>query len=240
MTYRIINSRNIVGNILSLDEELKGVYKLTTFYGTNAFYNVTSSNNKIYYNVDGTDASATLTEGAYTSTTLASEIAENLGVNIIGINETFLVTYGTETGKYQITTEDDNALFYFTFGTNTTNSARKLLGFNEEDGTAGSSVESDNVISLSPHPVIYMNIKEDYNKKIRGQNHFSASLMLWDTSSLFGEAFRMNLHDNAYNSQFVKFNGNKQLQISFYNDNYKEVSFNGTNWVLILQHISLD
>ena len=234
MTYRIINSKNIVGNLIPLDEELKGTYRLVTFYGTNSFYNVTASNNQVYVNDNAANFTVSLTAGAYSSQTLRVEIQTQL--NTIGNGNVYTVAYDTDSGKYTITADTNN--YYFTFATNTTNSAHRLLGLDASDGSAALTQVSENVIELSIHPVMYMNIKQDHNKQIRGQNHFSASLLLYDTTSSFGDPFRMNLAGNHLYPQFVKFNGNKQLEISFYNDDYNEVSFQGTIWTLVLQKIS--
>jgi len=225
----LISSQNIHGNIVRLDEDLHGCYVFSGFYGTNSFYNVTSTNNKVNIIDNGSPFILTLTNGSYTAATLKTQLTTQL--NFVGNGNTYTCDYSAETGKYTVTANTNN--FYFTFGSNTTNSARKLLGFDETDGTAGLTQSSDNVVQLTIHPVMYLTITQDIRKHIRGQNHYQSSLMLWDTDSTFGTAFRMNI--DANNSQIVEFNHTKFIRLSFYDENFNAIDFNGTDWSLILK-----
>ena len=108
---------------LSLDNPIDGKWKLLSFCFTNNLFNVNDYNNKIYINENGTDFTITLTNGTYDANDLKTEITSKLTSSLTG-----LITVSLDNAnKFTIT---DTKSFQFTFGSNTTSSARKLLGMN--------------------------------------------------------------------------------------------------------------
>ena len=99
-----------------------------------SFYNITTSNNQLYYSIDGGGTSAlTITAGNYNSTTLRTEILQqltNVGISNISI------TFSTISGKYTFTISAGEFTFYssstifkilgFTLGTNHTSITQNL------------------------------------------------------------------------------------------------------------------
>lgn len=229
--FRIISSENKLGNLITLDESLSGIYKLILFTTTNNLYNITDNNNKIYVKINLVLKTATLTNGSYDSTDLKSHMETIL--TALEASTTFTITLDSNTNKYTFTSIGNH--HSFEFADNTTNSARKLLGFDEENTLGASFITtSTNGIQLSPNKIIYMRLREEDNQLVQGQNHFLASFFLYDNSS-FGDVFRYE-NDKNY-IQSVKFNRNKNLTSRFYDENWNDIDLNGSDWTLILQRI---
>jgi len=110
-------------------------------------------NDKIYIYVATVLYTATLTEGVYTATSLNAEMQTQMNAAYTPDNN-FTVTLSALTYKYTFTHSGTN--FQLTFATNTTATARKLLGFDEEDTTAGLSVEATNVYNLGHSENLYI------------------------------------------------------------------------------------
>ena len=126
-----LDSSKSKNNRFTLDQAINGNWELISFVCTNNLFNVNAYNNKVYFNENGTDRIATLTSGNYYITDLKTELAS--AINHVA-SATFSVTIDNNTNKYSIT-NSSSVNFYFTFGSNTTNSARKLLGMNAVDGS---------------------------------------------------------------------------------------------------------
>lgn len=100
-----------------------GCYRVDHIHMPHNIYNVTSSNNKVYCDL----GDVTLTSGFYTSSTLATHLQTLLQV----VDANFTVTYNTNQATFTIANSVSS--FVLDFGTNTTNSARQLLGFSATD-----------------------------------------------------------------------------------------------------------
>lgn len=109
-------------------------------------YVVDTHNQNIYFQENGVDVNAVLTPGFYNATDLATEIESVM--NAAGAN-TYSVTNNTLTYTFTIARTAGAVTFNFTWGTNTSNSARKLMGFSAADTTAGTTVTSDNAYNLA-------------------------------------------------------------------------------------------
>lgn len=120
-----------------------GLYSLFEAYIPNTFYNINSTNNQVYFN-DGVDRIALLSPGSYQSfPDLITEL--QLQMNAVSTN-TYTVEYQNLTKFLKITGTGN---FYFTWKTNTTNSARVILGFSPLDGTASLVQTGDLIANLS-------------------------------------------------------------------------------------------
>ena len=128
MSLLLISSNNLTNNKLTLDYPIVGEYSLESFVFTNNIYNVTNDNNKVYFTENSVPLTTTLTNGYYDGEDFRSHLQTSMNATASG---TITVSLDTNTNKLTISNSTHN--FFFTFGTNTTNSARKLLGFNASD-----------------------------------------------------------------------------------------------------------
>ena len=126
-----LDSSKSTNNRFTLDNTINGRWELISFVCTNNLFNVNEYNNKVYFNENGTDRIGTLTVGSYYITDMKTELGN--AMNNVG-SANYSVSIDTSTNKYTIT-NSGSVNFYFTFGSNKTNSARRLLGMNEIDGT---------------------------------------------------------------------------------------------------------
>lgn len=121
-----------------------------------SWYNVmTGINDKIYITVAGpTTYTATLTQGNYANFTAFVTMAQTAINTAYTPDNNFTLTYSTTTNKMTLTHSATN--FQLTFGTNTTGSARRLLGFSASDTTSGLSATSDLLASLTHDDTLFI------------------------------------------------------------------------------------
>lgn len=223
-----LHSSDTTNNKFKLDEPISGLWKLQSFCCTNNIFNVNNNNNKIYINENGTDYTVTLTNGYYDFNSLQSHLQTQITSTISG---TMTVTTDSNTNKY---TFSNTITFYFTFGTNTTNSARKLIGFNQIDGTTSTTQTSDNPIDLNNHKSFFINISENDDRDIIGTSYFNTSLFISGEGG-FGDIIRYKNVDNF--NQFVKFRNTKTLEFSFHDINNNTIDLN-SDYEIILEHVA--
>lgn len=96
-------------------------------------FTITTSNNKINFKESaiGVELTATITNGDYTPTTLATEIKTQMEA-VTGLGRTYTITYSTSTGKWTITGQTYLDLLFLT-GTDIANSLHLSLGFATAD-----------------------------------------------------------------------------------------------------------
>ncbi len=121
--------------------------------------------------------------------------------------------------------------FGFQFATNTTASARKIIGYNLADKTEATSSTSDNVIDLNPIKSIYIDFQADVRKDIEFSNNV-VSLAINDTSD-FGSIVRYKLNENYH--QKLKFHYEKEVKFRFYDQDFNNINLNGTDWYLTIK-----
>ena len=223
----ILDSKKYLNNKFALDNFIQGMYKLVSFVSTNNMYNVNDTNNKIYLNESGSgNLTAILTNGYYDPTDFISQVSATLNNVCSG---TITVSRNSNTNK--LTINNNSFAFYFTFGSNTNNSARKLLGFNEEDGAAGSTSQiSDNPMDLNTCKNIFITFEEDNDRNIEGINFFNSSLLIQGNGN-FGEILRYKEIENF--SQYVKFKTTKALQISFSDIDDNTINLNSDYQIIL-------
>ena len=213
----VLDSSNARNSVHYLPEPVRGQYKFVSFCFTNNIFNVNDSNNKIYLNENGSDLIGTLTNGSYDANELKTHLSTVLNSTMLG---TVSIALDSNTNKFTIT----NSLnYYFTFGSNTTNSARKLLGFNESDGTNASSQTSDVPIDINTYKNLYINITENDHKNIYGENYFHTSLVVNGLGN-FGESVRYIDRDNF--NQCVNLKNTKSLKITIHDLQYNNIELN--------------
>ena len=227
----LLHSDKSNSNVYTLDKRIQGIYRFKSFVSTNNMYNVNDTNNKIYFNetvgLGTNDYIATLTNGYYDANDLNTNISTAISNQASGI---ITVSYDDNTSKYTITNTNE---FHFTFGSNTSNSAHKLLGFNASDGTDSLSQTSDVPIDLNPCKNIFVTITEDDNRYVEGIDFFNCSLVVNGVSG-FGEIMRYIDVDNFI--QLLKFKNTKQLSVSFHDANNNIIDLN-SEYQIILQKI---
>lgn len=220
-----LDSNNSSNNKYKLDESIEGKWKLLSFAFTNNIYNVNDSNNKIYFNENGIDREAQLTNGYNDAQDLKSNLTEALNNVSIG---TITVEYDDKCGKYTI---NDTLPIRFTFGTNTTNTAHKLMGFDAVDGTPLVSTQtSDNAIDLNTYKEIFVNIEENDDREIIGVNYFNSSLFIYGSGGT-GELVRYNYQD--FTQQYMKFRRTKTLTVRIHDLNNNDIDLNSEYSIIL-------
>ncbi len=141
---------------------------------------------------------------------------------------TYTVTFDSNTYKYTISSTGN---FGFQFATNTTASARKIIGYSLADKTEATSSTSDNVIDLNPIKSIYIDFQADARKDIEFSNNV-VSLAINDTSD-FGSIIRYKLNENYH--QKLKFHYEKEVKFKFYDQDFNNINLNGTDWYLTIK-----
>ena len=228
MSLLYLNSNNATSNVFNLDESIAGKYKLVSFTFTNNIYNVNDNNNKVYIYKSGTNFDPTLTNGYYDINDLSTELQTQ--INDVGPDLGMVVVPDVKTNKLTFTQSSYN--FYFTFGTNTSNSARKLLGFNAVDGSNATTHTSDTPVDLNPYKNIFININENDDRNIVGTNYFNTSLII-NGNADFGETFRYKPNENF--DQYIKFSKSvKSIQLRFHDSNNENINLN-SEYEIILQ-----
>ena len=224
MSILYLNSKNARNSIHYLDEAVVGKYKLLSFCYTNNLFNVNDNNNKIYLNENGSNKIGTLTNGFYDLDQLMLNITTALNLVCSG---TVATTLDSTTNKYTIT----NTLnYYFTFETNTDNSARKLLGMNASDGTNNTSQTSSVPVDVNTYKEIFMNIVENDCKNVCGVNYFNTSLVI-NGSGLFGEMMRYINVDNF--DQYLKIKNTKSLEVKFHDVDENIINLNSDYSIIL-------
>ncbi len=190
-------------------------------------YNINSRNNVIYFN-DGSARSFAIPPGNYTMTNLLVMIKAVMeAVSTI----TFTVTFSDITMK--ITIAGDSP-FSLDFGTNTTNSIAKVLGFLEIDTPAGASLTGVYVMNLSIP--LYINICIDgFSSSIKSSNKndnatFSCStignnsdILTWTAGTFYQQKVYCT-DDNIQN-----------LHVTIRDYNNQMIQLNGCNWSMLLK-----
>ena len=116
---------------------------------------MTGINDKIYITVAGpTTYTATLTQGNYTITALEIEIQTQLNAAYTPDN-LFTVAYD-DVLLYKVTITHGATAFSLSFATNTTASARKLIGFSKTDTALALSHLGDEVYNVSHDSTLYL------------------------------------------------------------------------------------
>jgi hypothetical protein len=192
------------------------------------WYTVMSGiNDKIYVD-DGTLYTATLTEGVYTPSTLATEMQTKINAAYTPDNN-FTVTLSALTYKYTVTHSATN--FELAFGTNTTASARKLMGFNEADTGLGLTHTADNIYDLGHNETIFV-VSSDLGNQL-GQVGQKKTKVIFPL-----------IADGNFGSYVSFVSGNQDWVINYspsrsfheidfklvFSDGVTEVPLNGVNW----------
>jgi hypothetical protein len=121
---------------------------------------IDSTNNKIDYKESGggSEITATLTSGSYTSSTLAAEIKTRMEAASLNAR-TYTITYSQLTGKFTIAGQTFLSLLFLT-GTNNATSTKTILGFSAFDYIGSTSYVSS-FISIHSFETIDIDLKSN-------------------------------------------------------------------------------
>lgn len=209
-----------------------GTYSLYESMMPNSFYNVNSSNNQVYFYLNGNAKVATITPGFYTSfDTLATEVCtQMLAVDPVEPGVTLTAAYSATTGYYTFTCVGATSI-YFRWASGTANSARGLLGFSATDGTHNLVQTSDQLANLSPVMSYNINVGDVRGLSLSNGN---ASTFSCPIDTISGGI--SNWRCDGYNKQLVKFPypiTNLKLQVT--DDNGTALNLNGIDYYIILR-----
>lgn len=217
---------------IQLPVPLKDKYLLIYSLIPNSLYNVDSTNNVIYWRENSTNKTGTVTPGTYTysSITTAIKSAMDTGSGV----QTFTVTFSSTTNK--LTVVASVSAIIFQFGTFTTNSARKVMGYNAVDSSSSLTQVSPNIIDLSLPISLGINIRESSQSSFwaTGSGLQSASFYIpFITGS--GQYQSLNTQDLPQTIEFKQ--GTRILNITVTDLNGNIVNLNGLNWEFFIRKV---
>lgn len=211
-------------------QDIKGV-KLLSASIPNTIYNVTSSNNTIYW-TRGIARSATITAGAYDVNTLISEIETSL--QTVDPAQTYTVTYDQTLMK--ITIACDAAIVLTC--TNTTNAIWEVVGFNTDSNTASANSHlADNVVRLDFPAYLAIRINELLNPGTISTTGYRCNFVvsLAENSSTV-ETFNVG-SDYLINQNYTSNNFINTLNISLRKPTGETIDLNGADWAMLLEFV---
>lgn len=221
------NTGNQYEGSLKLQNIDEGFYRLLEFSFSNNLYNVNNNNNKVYVAEGVTNHTITLTNGYYTFSELATLLQTEMNDLF---SDTISVTYNDNTNKLTISS---TGTFGFKFATNTLNSARHLLGFNEVDQSLASSQTSDIPMDINYYKHIFIEFDSSSNKQkiLSSLNNFPPTFIIKYSSNDYGGLFQY-VQSNTYD-QYIYFD-KKNISWRIY-DEYKNLIVELPNWVCVLE-----
>lgn len=221
-----ISGTNVDG-VIRLDKisALKGRYKISKFVMLNAIYNVSVSNNKVYFKESSILKIGELQAGFYTADELAGNI--EISMNAVGVN-TYTVTYDSNLHKFIVNSTGN---FAFDFAIQTVDSAYKLLGYSQDASFFESTISvSPNAIDLNSHPILYFSCFDGSTSLIDSSNNYSSFYV--NVNASFGDTIRQDLVSEEL---FLEFNSKINFSYAITGDDGKVLSnSNGAEWFLIL------
>ncbi len=207
---------------------LNGEFKIKRFTMTNSIYAVDGSNNRIYIDEDGNPFTATLSSGSYTSSELATEL--KIQLELVGAG-TYTITYNAPQHTFTIAVSGVVVL-KFLFASNTLNSGRLLIGFNDIDTVGSASDTSDFPIQLQKNETIYFNFPDSGNKTKTSTN-IDTTFIISGSSNL-GEVLRQEyVSDNI----LVSFSNKNCIDYFIHDKDGVEIDLREANWVLEMEKV---
>lgn len=193
----------------------------------NTIYNITSSNNVIYFN-DGANVSATITPGSYTISSLTSAIATAM-TSASSSAKTYTVTYSTSTFLLTIST---TAGYTLTFGTNTTNSIAQTIGFPNSNTASASAQTGSYAVNLNIDP-IYVNFRMVSSLNQTTNMSMPSYSFILPISVNGGEVNILSKYNSM--EQKIKLNSMvnvDRVEIELRDGSGNIVNLNGSNWLI--------
>jgi hypothetical protein len=222
------NSSDCIFHLYGLDFEGVNYAELLNFSCPLTMYNVNSSNNVIYFN-DSVARTATLTPSNYDVYSLIAAI--DVAMNASPSALTFVTTYSDELMKITVT---GSAAFTFTFGTNTTNSAATIMGFNNADTASAIAQTGPNVINLSIPLYIYIRV-EGFAAPVRSSNPYDNATFCVSTIGNNSDVLTWT-PGTFYQQKVTSYNHNvTEVRVTLRSYNNNAIDLNGSNWSMLLK-----
>lgn len=194
----------------------------------NTVYNVTTSNDTIYWRVAGVDYMAIIPSGSYNSTTILSALSN--AMNIIYPVGLYIATYDTTTFKISISSVSN---FQFMFGTNTAASLGPLIGFTVD--TVNLSVQTgNNVIQLSSPLFYYINM-DGFPFNVISTNKFDQANFIVSSTVNSGSLQTFNLLSNFVECGRYYDQNISELHVSLSTSGNQSIDLNGSEWCFLLE-----
>ncbi len=192
-------------------------------------YNINSSNNVIYFN-DGGNQTATMPVGNYTATTFVPMLETTLN-SVSGIG--FVVTYSDTTMMFTITAGSN---WFYTFGTNQTNSANYILGADPVNTSPALSVTGPNAINLSLPLYFYVSVNE-FQTNVKSTNNFDNASFVFVNPVNSGDVLVFDRNTQYKQVVNITESNIQTLSVRFTNHNNQTLNINNSNWVMVLRLI---
>ena len=206
----------------------KGTYSLEYVLLPNGVYNVNSTNNKIYFN-DGSNKTATITSGFYTTSSLPTAVKTAMDT-ASGGTQTYTITINPDTQVMTIASTGNTSL---KFGTNTTNSSASILGFSNTDTTASGSNVGNYIVNLNRQNFYKVNINSISNNYHSGTQNVNSTFVIPITSN--PQEVISYAPEESF-SQHITFENNvKELRVVVTDESSNTINLNGVEWFFIIK-----
>ena len=227
---RTSNSTSSTAFTLQLSNTIEGEYEIEYINMYNTFYTVvTGFNDKLYWNDGSTNHTTTVPPGIYSSSGSNSIATQMTAAS--SASATITAAFDAYNQKLTITSTQN---FSLKFGTNTTNSIAKTLGYTNADTTAATIATATYLPSLSGPSSVNIRIAEcDIVSWNNGLGQYGSVLLPMNVSA---NALKEYTKDDF--RQFVGFRTPvQQLNISVFDTTGNALSLNGTDWELAMRKI---
>ncbi len=220
------SNSNFVVNLSHRLERVNKIYLESIIIPKTWYTIMTGINDQITVRASSTDYVATLTEGFYTASDLATEIGTQLNTAYTPDNN-FSVAVSTLTYKYTIThTVTAHTLEFGTL----TQSAGKTIGFNPEDTASAVAHTGDNVYNLQYSDKLYILSNALGSDHFKEPNNEVNVIYIMPVTGGFGDFM---VYENQGGHYFIKHgysNTIKKLDFQVvFEDKTTIVPLNGTN-----------
>lgn len=218
----------------------QGRYTIDFVRMSNTFYNITPSNNRIYFNDSTTTAFiGTITPGYYNATTI-----------VTGINSAFVTAVRVSDGlgapataivcSYDFTsnriTFASVANFSFLFGTYQVNVAAQTLGFDAVNTTASLDFVTPNGMDLVYVYSALIDIKQSRNDMVLTNRNSGFGTFIENMFSPLGSEQITTFRD--FNRYLIIDQRSRYLDISVRNSRFQEVALLENDWSFQITQIS--
>lgn len=189
-------------------------------------YSITANNYTVYTSLGNVN----LTPGYYTSSTFTSHLQTKLQT----VDANYTATFDNNTKKLTIT---NTGAFTLNFGTNTTNSANRLMGFKAADTASGTSVTADYIVNLVSATSILFDFHSTSNpiETTNEDSNNRGEVYIAFDGAAFGSYNRFDYDDNGTILHFDKLQ--QRISVDLWDADGNSLSINGTDFEILLERI---
>ena len=208
----------------------QGTYEVAVAILPNSVYNISSTNNTIFFSGTG-DYTGTITAGHYTSSTIATAVQTAMNAVMSG----FTVTLDANSNKL---TFANASSFHFSWSRDTTGiGCEKQLGFqNNTDSATGTSITAPNAINLIRSSGIIVRFSESSSRVVDSKLSDLGSLYYpiisdWGTMMIY-------TGQTSVKQYLTFFQSTSALNIRFYSSDGSPISLLGNDWEMVLSRVN--